>query len=71
MGGPRSVVVSTLIAGLLGGGLALAQSYPHAFPRDGTKKLFENDRVAIWDVVWKIGVAQPFHRHQYDMAGVY
>jgi hypothetical protein len=48
-----------------------AQSYPHAFPRAGATKIFENNRVAIWQVVWHHGVEQPFHRHLYDMAGVY
>ena len=52
-------------------GLLLAQSYPHAFPREGTTKLFENERITIWEVVWKNGVSQPVHRHLYDMAGVY
>lgn len=52
-------------------GLLLAQSYPHAFPREGTVKLFDNERITIWEVNWKKGVPQPVHRHLYDMAGVY
>jgi hypothetical protein len=45
--------------------------YPHAFPRLGTKQLFENDRVTVWEVNWLRNVPQPTHRHRYDMAGVY
>jgi len=50
---------------------ASAQKYGPAFPRDGAVKLFENDRVAIWHIVWKNGVKQPIHQHWYDMAGVF
>ena len=58
--------------GLVLAGTALfAQNYPHAFPRNGTTKLFENERVAAWEVIWKKDVAQPIHRHQFDMAAVY
>lgn len=49
----------------------VAQNYPHAFPRTGVKKLFENERVVAWEVNWLTGVEQPIHRHQYDMAAVY
>ncbi len=48
-----------------------ADDYPHAFPREGVKKLFENERVVAWDVTWKTGVQQPIHRHKFDMAAVY
>ena len=45
--------------------------YPHAYPREGVTKRFENERVIIWEVVWLDGVAQPYHRHRYDMTGVF
>lgn len=48
-----------------------AETFPHAFPRAGALPVFENDRVAIWAVTWHHDVAQPFHQHQHDMAGVY
>src|SRR5262245_12059654 len=51
--------------------VACAEEYPHAFPRTGTKQLFDNERVTAWKVLWKKDVAQPVHRHRYDMAGVY
>ena len=41
-----------------------APDYPHAFPREGVTKRFENERVIIWEVVWPNGVPQPFHRHR-------
>lgn len=63
--------ISLLTAGICAEGLLLAQNYPHAFPREGVKKLFENDRITIWEVNWIKNVPQPFHRHLYDMAGVY
>jgi hypothetical protein len=37
--------------------------YQLAFPRPGTKKLFENDRVIVWDSTWTLGVATPMHFH--------
>jgi hypothetical protein len=47
------------------------QEYPHAFPREGVKKLLENDRVTVWEVNWLKNISQPIHRHCCDMAGVY
>jgi hypothetical protein len=47
------------------------EEYPHAFPREGTVKLVDNERVTVWEVNWLNGVRQPYHRHQFDMAGVY
>jgi hypothetical protein len=31
----------------------------------------DNARVTVWEVNWQHGVKQPYHRHKYDMAGVY
>ena len=47
------------------------ESYPHAYPRPGVEKRFENERVIIWEVVWLDGVPMPYHRHRYDMTGVF
>jgi quercetin dioxygenase-like cupin family protein len=44
---------------------------PHAFPRDGVKRVFDNERVTIWDVTWIKGKPSPMHRHKYDLVGVY
>ncbi len=50
---------------------ALAQNLPPPFPRQGATKLFENERVVVWDVTWPKGVSTGMHRHPYDMTGVY
>lgn len=62
-------LITFAVAGSVG--MLLAQNYPHAFPRNGTVKLFDNDRVTIWEVNWVKGPVPPIHRHLYDMAGVY
>ena len=54
-----------------GAGFALAQDYPHAFPREGAEKIVENERVIVWEVTWPNGVPHPYHRHRYDMTGVF
>jgi hypothetical protein len=41
--------------------------YPLAFPRPGSKKLLENDRVIVWDYAWTPGVATPMHFHDKDV----
>ena len=45
--------------------------YPLAFPRPGTKKLFENARVIVWDSTWTPGVATPMHFHDKDVVVVF
>lgn len=60
-----------LLATALGAGLLFAEDYPPAYPRTGVTKVFENNRVFVWEVHWINGVKQPIHRHRYDMAGVY
>lgn len=45
--------------------------YPLAFPRPGTKKVFENDRVIVWDSTWTLGVATPMHFHDKDVVVVF
>lgn len=67
----RLTAALVVASALPGSGLLLAQDYPHAFPRAGAIRLVDNDRITSWRVVWPIGIEQPFHRHLYDMAGVY
>jgi hypothetical protein len=43
---------------------------PPAYPRPGTTKLLENDRVIVWDITW-LKQQYPLHRHPYDLTGVY
>lgn len=47
------------------------KDYPHAFPRKGVTQIIDNPRVTVWEVNWRHGDEQPYHRHLYDMAGVY
>ena len=49
---------------------AQAQTYPPPYPRPGTTKLLENERVVVWNVSW-LKQAYPTHRHLYDYAGIY
>lgn len=58
------------IAAFLFAGVALGQTYPPPFPREGAKKLFENERVAVWDVVWPKGQPSPIHEHRFDQISV-
>ena len=45
--------------------------HPNAFPRPGSKKLIENDRVIVWDYSWTRGVPSPMHFHDKDVVVVY
>jgi len=45
--------------------------YPNAFPRVGSKKVFENDRVIVWDYAWKPGEPTPMHYHDKDVVVTY
>jgi hypothetical protein len=45
--------------------------YSLAFPRPGSKKLFENARIIIWDYTWTTGVATPMHFHDKDVVVFY
>jgi hypothetical protein len=46
-------------------------AYPLAFPRPHAKKLFENDRVIVWNTVWRQGKATPMHFHDKDTLVVF
>ena len=43
---------------------------PPAYPRPGTTKLLDNNRVQVWDISW-LKQQYPLHRHRYDLTGVY
>ena len=62
--------MSRRIALFLFAAFAQAQTYPPAFPRAGAQKLFENQRVAVWDVVWPKGQPSPRHQHGFDQISV-
>lgn len=61
----------TLWLGILAMGLASPQRYPPPFPREGAKKLIDNERVVVWDVEWQKGKPTPMHEHPYDVVGVF
>jgi redox-sensitive bicupin YhaK (pirin superfamily) len=39
----------------------------NAFPREGARKAFENDRIVVWNYSWKPGVPVPMHHHDKDV----
>ena len=45
--------------------------YPLAFPRAGSVKVFENDRVVIWNYTWVPNVPTPMHFHDKDALVVF
>ena len=45
--------------------------YPTAFPRTGSKKVLENERVVVWDYTWVRAEATPMHFHDKDVVVVY
>jgi quercetin dioxygenase-like cupin family protein len=51
-------------------GSTTAQQLPPAFPRDGAKKILENDRVIVWDVQLQKGQRAAMHTHPYDIVSV-
>jgi hypothetical protein len=48
-----------------------AQELPPPFPRTNATRLFENDRINVWDIVWPKGQPTALHRHIYDQVGTY
>jgi len=50
--------------------LLQTQPLPPAYPRPGTTKILENDRVVVWNIAW-LKQQYPLHRHIYDLVGVY
>ena len=43
---------------------------PPAYPRPGTTKMLENERLIVWNINW-LKQTYPLHRHPYDLVGVY
>ena len=66
----RGRIILVALAATLGA-IVHAQTYPPAFPRPTAKKLFESDRIVVWDISWPKGYATPLHRHVYDQVGTY
>jgi hypothetical protein len=51
--------------------IANKSGYPNAFPRPGSKKLLENEKVIVWDYTWTQGVATPMHFHDKEVVVTY
>lgn len=51
-------------------GTLQAQGYPPPFPREAARKLFENDRVEVWDVTWPKDQPTAMHLHPVDQLSV-
>jgi quercetin dioxygenase-like cupin family protein len=44
---------------------------PPGFPRPGAKKVFENDKVKVWNYTWLPGKPTPMHFHNTEVVVVY
>jgi len=60
-------MLRTLLVSLI---LAQAATLPPPFPREGAKKLLDNERVTVWEVTWSKGMKTPLHRHPFPTVGV-
>ena len=49
----------------------ITEGIPGQFPRLGAVKLFETDRITVWDYTWKIGVLGSRHLHYNQSAAVF
>jgi hypothetical protein len=67
----RSLLAALALAATSAGLLFAQSALPPAWPREGATKLIENERVIIWETIWKKDVAQPLHEHKYDLTGVF
>jgi hypothetical protein len=46
------------------------EDLPHAFPREGAKRVLNNAWVTAWDATWIPNKPTAMHRHLYDYFGV-
>jgi cytochrome oxidase Cu insertion factor (SCO1/SenC/PrrC family)/Cu/Ag efflux protein CusF len=51
--------------------IANTSGFPNAFPRPRNIKLYEDQRVIVWDYTWTPGVATPMHFHDKDVVVIY
>jgi hypothetical protein len=45
--------------------------FPNAFPRPNNTKVYEDNRIIVWDYTWTTGVATPMHFHDKDVVVIY
>ena len=51
--------------------LANTSGYPNAFPRTNNIKVYEDNRIVVWDYTWTPGVPTPMHFHDKDVVVIY
>jgi len=44
---------------------------PPAFPRPGSKKVFENAKIRVWNYAWQPGKPTPMHFHNTEVVVIY
>ena len=68
----RIVTIVLAVVAAVGGLIVstAGQQLPPAFPRDGAKKILENDRVIVWDMQLRKGQRAAMHTHPYDIVSV-
>lgn len=66
---PRRAIVTELKPVASGGVLPVSR-YPPAYPREGARKVLENDRVILWDVTLENNRRTEMHSHPYDFMSV-
>lgn len=62
------VFVSGWMAGVGYAGQPAAKQWPGQFPREGATKVFENERVIVWEQVWPKNVFM--HKHVRDIVTI-
>ena len=67
--GTRAIVIELQDAGVPP--LPNTSGHPPAFPRTGSTKLLENDRVVAWVSAWTLGGGTPMHFHDKDVVVTY
>jgi hypothetical protein len=64
-------VITTELKGHLVPPMKNSSGYPNAFPRPGSKKVFDNDVIVVWDYRWTPRVPTPMHFHDKDVVVTY
>lgn len=49
----------------------MTEGIPGQLPRAGAVKLFETDRIIVWDQTFRVGAPALLHLHYHPLAGVY
>jgi hypothetical protein len=49
----------------------ITEGIPGQLPREGAVKLFETDRIIVWDQIFRVGAPALLHLHYHEIAGVY